>query len=78
MMPKPRGYADPKLKRVTFNITLDGRMYAVLEQLAEQRKISVREYVMEEVLVYASDHKKAVQMPAEHYTARHDDEIVVD
>lgn len=77
-MPKPRGYADPSLRRVTFNITLDGRMYDVLARLAAKRNISVREYIMDVMTIHAMERKRDVPMPPEHYTARHGEEIIVE
>jgi len=66
MMDKPRGYAVPTLRRVTINITLDGRMYEILEALAAKRRIGVREYLNETISNFCVDHKRNIPRPSEH------------
>ena len=77
-MPKPRGYADPNIRRVTFRVTLDGRMYEILEALAAKRNMDVRNYAIDALIIYAMERRHKIPMPAEHYTARHDEEIIVE
>ena len=74
-MAAPSTYQDPETKRISFFV--NNRTWKILTKMAEKRNMETWKFIKEHVEHVALDHKDLIvpRMPAEHYTARHNDDV---